>query len=86
MWRVRRLHCLLMGCYVNRETPDCGYCGAQLYGDEDFRETGPVAQWIWAFQCWRRQYCSRCAVCRKRLWFKKNPWCSAKCYEDYCPF
>jgi hypothetical protein len=84
---MRRIRCILFGCWCHRDYPGCGRCGAALY-DADFIQ---IAKLDWLIRLWwwlrKLRIIKPCAVCGKRIWFAgTKACCSEKCWNDWLPF
>jgi hypothetical protein len=90
-YRTYRLICRLFSCDYDGQQA-CRRCGEWIYGGE-FYDRGHITEaWIrfvtgpyWCFRDWTGRW-KKCDHCGKRFWTHGDYCCSAKCYEDWCPF
>jgi hypothetical protein len=88
---VLRLKCRLFSCELDEHGYECTRCGEWVYGGEHI-DAGYITGAIWrvrvAYQRFRQWtgHWQKCDTCGIWFWTHDDSCCSARCYEDWCPF
>ena len=82
---AKRLVCHALGCRIGDHAV-CERCGAALYyGDITPGQLEPMIRAYHRLKA--RLKIKRCQQCHARMsWFRKNDFCSDKCFDEWIPF